>query len=50
LSLDGLNQWRRDGYGPPSFLLGMKRYYRRTEIDAFISHQEQAGWADRAAA
>jgi excisionase family DNA binding protein len=47
LSLDGLNQWRKDGYGPASFALGRKRYYRRAEVDAFISHQEQAAWADR---
>ncbi|MGY2090702.1 helix-turn-helix transcriptional regulator [Nocardia gipuzkoensis] len=36
-----LRYWRHIGYGPASFALGRKIVYRRSDVEAWITEQEQ---------
>ncbi|MGW0327675.1 helix-turn-helix transcriptional regulator [Nocardia sp. NPDC003183] len=36
-----LRYWRHIGYGPASFTLGRRVFYRRTDIEEWITEQEQ---------
>jgi predicted DNA-binding transcriptional regulator AlpA len=36
-----LRYWRHSGTGPASFSLGKRVVYRRSEVDRWISEQEQ---------
>ncbi|MEV5832820.1 helix-turn-helix domain-containing protein [Nocardia sp. NPDC052112] len=36
-----LRYWRHIGYGPACFALGRKIFYRRTDVEAWITEQEQ---------
>ncbi|MGY2119393.1 helix-turn-helix transcriptional regulator [Nocardia gipuzkoensis] len=41
LNIGTLRYWRHIGYGPASFALGRKIFYRRTDVEAWITEQEQ---------
>ncbi|WP_225732239.1 MULTISPECIES: AlpA family transcriptional regulator [unclassified Nocardia] len=41
LNIGTLRYWRHIGYGPASFALGRKIFYRRREVDAWIAEQER---------
>ncbi|MFR9773594.1 helix-turn-helix domain-containing protein [Nocardia sp. SC052] len=40
LNIGTLRYWRHIGYGPASFALGRKIFYRRTDVQAWIAEQE----------
>lgn len=42
ISASTLRYWRSTNQGPPSFSLGKKVVYRRTELGNWIAEQEQA--------
>ncbi|MGO9077959.1 MAG: helix-turn-helix transcriptional regulator [Streptosporangiaceae bacterium] len=42
VSRQTLDRWRREQFGPASFLLTpRKRYYRRSEVDAWLAQRER---------
>lgn len=42
LRAPSLRSWRHTRTGPPSFSIGRKVLYRKSEIDAWIAAQEEA--------
>jgi predicted DNA-binding transcriptional regulator AlpA len=41
LSIGTLRYWRHINEGPASFLLGKRVFYRRSEVERWISEQER---------
>lgn len=41
LALGTLRYWRHIGYGPASFALGRKVFYRRSDVEDWLDEQEQ---------
>lgn len=37
MTVQSLGEWRHQGYGPPSILIGRKRFYRSTDINDFLN-------------
>nr|WP_067514677.1 transcriptional regulator [Nocardia puris] len=40
-TLGTLAYWRHIGYGPASFTLGRRVFYRRTDVEKWITEQEE---------
>ena len=38
MTVQSLGEWRHQGYGPPSILIGRKRFYRSTDINDFLNN------------
>lgn len=37
MTVQSLGEWRHQGYGPSSILIGRKRFYRSTDINDFLN-------------
>lgn len=37
MTVQSLGEWRHQGYGPPSILIGRKRFYRSTDLNDFLN-------------
>ncbi len=37
MTVQGLGTWRYTSYGPPSILIGCRRYYRNCDLDDYLN-------------
>ena len=42
ISVETLRFWRSTNQGPPSFKVGRRIFYRRSEVEAWFARQESA--------